>query len=255
MTTDARATGGGQWGPVSVSPKTGRGFKVETSPGRMRPCGLRRRRQDGRETKAVFGRVQGPGGPGGAAGEKGGKRGHATFSASSGCTSLRYAVCLYPISIFLCDLCVLCVETTPRKKGTGKKGTCYFFGGNSGDRHFRPPSCCLSRPLGIPPPRRRRPIASGAFQRRDRPSRRRGGRRERPPRRVICERRRLGKGKRQTTMTKARPLRFGRGDTRRSPLASPQAPRPCSVILQGRHSGTQGGRSPILPLRSPRPLR
>jgi len=24
------------------------------------------------------------------------------------------------------------------KKGTGKKGTCYFFRGNSGDRHFRP---------------------------------------------------------------------------------------------------------------------
>jgi len=44
--------------------------------------------------------------------EKRGKRGHATFSASSGCPSLRYAVCLYPISIFLCDLCDLCVETT-----------------------------------------------------------------------------------------------------------------------------------------------
>jgi hypothetical protein len=25
------------------------------------------------------------------------------------------------------------------KKGTGKKGTCYFFRGNSGDWHFRPP--------------------------------------------------------------------------------------------------------------------
>ena len=53
---------------VSVSPKTGRGFKVESSPGRMRLDGQPGRRQDGRETKAVFGGVQGPGGPGGAQG-------------------------------------------------------------------------------------------------------------------------------------------------------------------------------------------
>jgi len=62
----------------------------------------------------------------------------------------------------------------------------------------------------------RRPIASGAFQRRDRRARR--------------ERRRLGKGKRQTTMTKARPLCFGRDDIRRRLPAPPQALR---------HSGTQ----------------
>ena len=29
-------------------------------------------------------------------------------------------------------------EKGDRKKGTRKKGTCYFFRGNSGDRHFRP---------------------------------------------------------------------------------------------------------------------
>jgi len=86
-------------------------------------------------------------------------------------------------------------DTLQGKKG-GKKGTCYFFGGNSGNTGISVPP----HPA-FPPPRRRRPIASGAFQRRDRRARR--------------ESRRLGKGKRQTTMTKARPLRFGRGDTRR----------------------------------------
>ena len=33
------------------------------------------------------------------------------------------------------------------KKGTGKKGTCYFFGGISGDRHFRPSAF---RPPSLP---------------------------------------------------------------------------------------------------------
>ena len=43
-----------------------------------------------------------------------------------------------------------------------EKGTCYFFRGISGNSHFRPPSCSLSRPLGIPPclPRRS-PDSSG----------------------------------------------------------------------------------------------
>ena len=49
---------------LSVSPKTGRGFKVESSPGRVWPRG----RFSGEEAKAFYGGVQGPGGSGGVAG-------------------------------------------------------------------------------------------------------------------------------------------------------------------------------------------
>jgi len=47
---------------LSVSPGTGRGGKVASFAGRMRPREPRRRRSDGREAKAVCGGVQGPGG-------------------------------------------------------------------------------------------------------------------------------------------------------------------------------------------------
>jgi len=50
-------------GPAfSVSPKTGRGAKVESSPGRIRLAGAGRRRSDGGEAKAFYSGVPGPGG-------------------------------------------------------------------------------------------------------------------------------------------------------------------------------------------------
>ena len=53
---------------VSVSPKTGRWFKVELSPGIIEPVGSVRRRYLGEEETAVYCGVQGPGGSGGFAG-------------------------------------------------------------------------------------------------------------------------------------------------------------------------------------------
>ena len=52
-------------GHLSVSPETGRWFKVESSPGRMRPKCLEWRRAYGEEAKAVYCGVQGPCGSGG----------------------------------------------------------------------------------------------------------------------------------------------------------------------------------------------
>ena len=57
-------------GRLSVSPETGRGFEVESSPGRMGLGGPGRRRSARREATAIYGGVQGPGGSGGIAGRQ-----------------------------------------------------------------------------------------------------------------------------------------------------------------------------------------